>query len=1199
MSQKMTTIIVSANWREKDCANLKKFDKLLTKKGYVMGFKKIIKDILRPGWKHPDPAMRLRTVHRMTAPAVLADVYKNDSDYTVRKATVERMTAQKILSEIVKNETDAIIRLIAVWKIKDINLLKEIAQNDQDDDVRQAATWKSTNPGIAQQAKDAASYADRKTGILGLSPKDISELSDQLLLKDIAIHDQDASLRANAVNKISSQAILTDIIKKSRDLNTREAAVSQITDQELLQDIAKYRHAAKRAKLYFKLQIAIVTMIALAVIGLMVLHRTSVSNSKRDLFAWQNEKRDDAYNYLIQDKKSLIAFLLVKVDSPDYNTVDRSLAYLKRLKPNIHELVPALLKALPGKDNAIKKKIGATIEEMGPPAIPALLQELENQNPDIRTCTATLLEELGPKATPAVPALITKLGSRDKHNQYALEILVKIGKPAVPALITKLNTAREKVKIDVAQILGKIGPEAKAAVPALIKMLGDWDPSVKKNAAEALGRIGPHAKTAVPALIKALRDHSSVVRRAAVEALGKIGPEAKTVVPALIKSLGDKNAKIRQAAVEALGKIGPDAKAVVPALIKSLDDKNEDVRRAAVVALGKIGQDAKTVIPALIKSLDDKNKNVRKATLESLAGIGKSAINEQTIQTVLTNVTKSAKYADVRVAAVKKLTNQAALADVAKNAKYSIVREDAVKLLTNQKALADLAKNANNSAICKAAVKKLTSRTILVNVAKSARDYSIRKAVYLRLTKGDLAKLNKKSYLTDIAKNEKKYSVRKVVYLRMTKNNLAKLTNQAYLTDVAKKDEKIEERKAAVKKLTNQEVLTNIAKNDKDIEVRKAAVKKLTNQEVLADIAKNDKDIEIRKAAVKKLTNQEVLAGIAKNDKDYSVRKVVYQRITSDDLSKLNNQKYLADIAKNDKDESVRKVIFTTSGGDLTPVVNARYALLTGLASGSDSAQKLQKQWVSDFRYALEIKTKKAGIILRLIPPGKFTMGSPSSEVKGRKNETQHDVALTQPFYCGKFEVTQEQWRLVLGNNPSFFRKSRDNVPVDRVSWDDCQTFLSKLCELENVNPGTYRLLSEAQWEYACRAGTRTAFYYGDSLDSSQANFDGNYPYNASEGTYREKTIPVGNFKPNAFGLYDMHGNVWEWCNDRYGTYPDGRETDPTGAASGSRGVYRGGGWDSYAEYCRSANRGRFAPSFRSSFLGFRLLRIAPVFNEK
>ena len=207
-----------------------------------------------------------------------------------------------------------------------------------------------------------------------------------------------------------------------------------------------------------------------------------------------------------------------------------------------------------------------------------------------------------------------------------------------------------------------------------------------------------------------------------------------------------------------------------------------------------------------------------------------------------------------------------------------------------------------------------------------------------------------------------------------------------------------------------------------------------------------------------------------------------------------------------------------------------------------------------------------------LIPAGKFMMGSPASE-KGRLNsETQHEVTLTKHYYMGKYEVTQEQWETVMGKNPSTTKGTK--LPVTKVSWNDCQEFITKLNAKTNFG---YRLPTESEWEYACRAGTSTAYSYGDSLTKSDANIEG--------GSIKE----VGSYKPNAFGLYDMHGNVWEWCEDRSAKYPASAVTDPTGPATGEYRVFRGGSFNVRGSTARSSNRDGYAPSPRASTIGFRL----------
>ena len=230
---------------------------------------------------------------------------------------------------------------------------------------------------------------------------------------------------------------------------------------------------------------------------------------------------------------------------------------------------------------------------------------------------------------------------------------------------------------------------------------------------------------------------------------------------------------------------------------------------------------------------------------------------------------------------------------------------------------------------------------------------------------------------------------------------------------------------------------------------------------------------------------------------------------------------------------------------------------------------------------------------LKWIAAGSFQTGSPSGELGRGSDERQHEVTLTQGYWLGAHEVTQAQWQSVMGSNPSKFKGSRN--PVEQVSWEDAMAFCKKLTEREflagRLPAGwRYTLPTEAQWEYACRAGTRSAFHYGNRLDSRMANFDGNYPYGgASTGEYRNKTVAVGSFQSNAWGLYDMHGNVWEWCSDRYGDYPSGSVVDPTGARSGSVRVNRGGSWFSGARFCRSAIRYGNSPGVRGNDLGFRL----------
>jgi formylglycine-generating enzyme required for sulfatase activity len=346
------------------------------------------------------------------------------------------------------------------------------------------------------------------------------------------------------------------------------------------------------------------------------------------------------------------------------------------------------------------------------------------------------------------------------------------------------------------------------------------------------------------------------------------------------------------------------------------------------------------------------------------------------------------------------------------------------------------------------------------------------------------------------------------------------------------------------------------------------------------------------------------------------------------------------------------------SAGDIT--LSGAYSVTKGQLGepGSDGTRTIYLLPVSGFTEdgTLSVSVSKEGytvggprtasiyyvplIEMKLIPAGTFTMGSPASELNRAFEETQHQVTLTKGFYMGKYQVTQAQYQAVMGSNPSdyiaeefFVREDgitdTTNFPVEKVNWYDAIVFCNKLSILEGLTPAYrisgstdpvvwgdvpeynnatwnavqivegsngYRLPTEAQWEYACRAGTTTAFNWGtNTINSTQANYNAGYvdATNPVMGTYLRRTTDVGSSAPNAWGLYDMHGNVWEMCWDWADSsyYSSSPANDPTGPISGNNRISRGGSWYSESFYLRSANRSGSSPFRRGNSSGFRVVR--------
>lgn len=237
------------------------------------------------------------------------------------------------------------------------------------------------------------------------------------------------------------------------------------------------------------------------------------------------------------------------------------------------------------------------------------------------------------------------------------------------------------------------------------------------------------------------------------------------------------------------------------------------------------------------------------------------------------------------------------------------------------------------------------------------------------------------------------------------------------------------------------------------------------------------------------------------------------------------------------------------------------------------------------------------GMEFVLIPAGTFLMGSPPDEANRDRDEVLHRVTISRPFYLQTTEVTRGQWRKLMGSRFfGFFKRGRhQRRPVVKVSWYDAMEFIEKLNAL---NEGRYRLPTEAEWEYACRAGSRAAYCWGDEISCDQAMFANNslksdecVPSNQKRGLPTDACTHVANYAPNAWGLYDMHGNVWEWCFDWYGPYPSGPAVDPKGPPTGTKKVRRSGSWFKHAWQCRCANRNYAHPASRLKNLGFRVVR--------
>jgi formylglycine-generating enzyme required for sulfatase activity len=283
------------------------------------------------------------------------------------------------------------------------------------------------------------------------------------------------------------------------------------------------------------------------------------------------------------------------------------------------------------------------------------------------------------------------------------------------------------------------------------------------------------------------------------------------------------------------------------------------------------------------------------------------------------------------------------------------------------------------------------------------------------------------------------------------------------------------------------------------------------------------------------------------------------------------------------------------------PVVEAADAPRTRTRRSGEAVRSLLDRLEQKEPELQKLITNSVGMKFILIPPGTFLMGSPADETGRRENEgPQHEVTLARPFYVGVYLVSQREYARVLGINPAYFQEvagGGPDHPVERVTWNDAVDFCRRLsARAEEATEGrSYRLLTEAEWEYACRAGSTTPFSCGTGLSVALANFDSLIPQgDGSTGLRLERTTRVGSYPANHFGLHDMHGNVWEWCSDWFSAdaYSTAGRKDPTGPESGQMRLLRGGSWQNQAVTCRSAYRNALAPHLRDRCTGFRVVMV-------
>ncbi|MFO0941279.1 MAG: SUMF1/EgtB/PvdO family nonheme iron enzyme [Pirellulales bacterium] len=354
----------------------------------------------------------------------------------------------------------------------------------------------------------------------------------------------------------------------------------------------------------------------------------------------------------------------------------------------------------------------------------------------------------------------------------------------------------------------------------------------------------------------------------------------------------------------------------------------------------------------------------------------------------------------------------------------------------------------------------------------------------------------------------------------------------------------------------------------------------------------------------------EVLPQSVANHEDFAAIAKRLERSVSEAVSK----QLVADLPPNEVERVREKLLHHDLGRSVNSQINGRPDLLLEKSSLPTKDNDLASK-SAEAAAAKPFASRAIGMEFALVPRGNFAMGSTGLREQN-SGETSHSVTITRDFYLGKYEVTQDEFQRVMGFNPSNFTGST-KLPVEQISWFDAVWFCNRLSELDgrtayyqfsgvtkdgnsiqsatvSIHPtgNGYRLPTEAEWEYACRAGTSLPFHFGYDITTDQANYNGDHPYrfNVAKGAFRRKTVAVDELgRANKFGLVNMHGNVWEWCWDWKADYSTGNVTDPVGPQDGMYRILRGGSWVSSGDLCRSAYRNYNEPNYRTYSVGFRV----------